>query len=641
MTVRRNLLGRLAAVAAVGVTLGTAAMTVGAASASASGTTPSINNSTASSGRFNPSTVQAIRSAGSDTTFYMMQSISDLYNQAALYGCTLASDDETCTTADDANTDDTDNWSRTEVQTGIDAIGSSAGLSMLCGYSVSGNSTYVPAEMRVDFARSSTNPTAKAGNPCTGTSGLTGMAYATDGVPAVDFPTLNPAIYGATVKCVSAFLATCAANAANDGWNASTQTVELGPVAAGWLPGDNPAGPYSGTAFTNLPNNDQTANTSSTAYRIWCGGANKITDWGQLTDLTSGQAVGSGTPIGVPIQVWGVNPGSGTLSVFNGWVATGAVAPDAGCAKNATTPTNGAPGVGNASDVALENNSAQLATLAGDDSGVTTIPGFTPPETYGSGIAGEAAEVSASLYYMSYGVANANNYASSTVITVPGSPSGTKCQSATTSINGVAVPDCASYAASLLSENNISPSPLAMTTTIKSRQYPTQRFLYNAYLSTTVRASTASFLNWICDDNDVFQKATDNNTGQNYDSELSYIIDNEYGFQRIADNTPSSNVGYNQCNLISSVSTKVDPSSQEMIQGQFALGSTTVTLNTSVTTPYGIGASADQPISGAGIPAGTYIVSDNSGVLTLSQATTSSSAGEPLYVTGALQYNQE
>jgi hypothetical protein len=80
--------------------------------------------------------------------------------------------------------------------------------------------------------------------------------------------------------------------------------------------------------------------------------------------------------------------------------------------------------------------------------------------------------------------------------------------------------------------------------------YPTARSLYNIYRTSTVRASTADFLNWICDSNNVFQKGVDLSTGKNYDQEITTAIQTTYGFIRLTDATASPN---NSCQLITSV----------------------------------------------------------------------------------------
>jgi len=148
--------------------------------------------------------VEGIRSAGSDTTLFVMQKIGDLYTGAGLYGCTLnssagqplynSSDPASATTNEEyycadasgggtaniSTTDVNDNWDRTEVTEGVDDIGSSPGQSQLCA----ALSTPLP----VDFARSAK----PAGTACA-TLGAAG--YAKDGIPIMDYP-VNPNLYG-------------------------------------------------------------------------------------------------------------------------------------------------------------------------------------------------------------------------------------------------------------------------------------------------------------------------------------------------------------------------------------------------------------------------------------------------------------
>ena len=82
---RRTLRGRLATVAVAGAAALAAAGTVGAGVASAGTNSvgpPSFNTTQASA---------SIRGSGSDTTFFLMQKISDFYTAAGLYGCQLVS----------------------------------------------------------------------------------------------------------------------------------------------------------------------------------------------------------------------------------------------------------------------------------------------------------------------------------------------------------------------------------------------------------------------------------------------------------------------------------------------------------------------------------------------------------------------
>jgi len=85
------------------------------------------------------------RAAGSDTTFYMMQQLSDEYNQAGLYGCTLVGSgtgqnafcDHTTGGAPNfsntTTTDTTDNFDSSEALMGENDIGSGNGQQQRCG----------------------------------------------------------------------------------------------------------------------------------------------------------------------------------------------------------------------------------------------------------------------------------------------------------------------------------------------------------------------------------------------------------------------------------------------------------------------------------------------------------------------------
>ena len=217
--------------------------------------------------------VEGIRSAGSDTTLFLMQRIGDLYTGAGLYGCTLnsgagqtlynSSDPASATTNEEyyceansniSTTDTNDNWDRTEVTEGVDDIGSSAGQNQIC------NALSTP--LPVDFARSAK----PIGSAC---STLAELGFGKDGVPIIAYP-VNPSTFGTSTT------------APYSGINGGV----VGPVARGWLPGDPTGGPYSGTTLTSISNADNGGGAASTAYRVWCAtGSSRITDWGQLTNL--------------------------------------------------------------------------------------------------------------------------------------------------------------------------------------------------------------------------------------------------------------------------------------------------------------------------------------------------------------------
>jgi hypothetical protein len=483
---RKKLGRRLAVAGSAGIAVLIAATGVGMGTASAATADPP-GGSTPVAPSFLNGKVSAIRGSGSDTTFFMMQKIGDLYTGAGLYGCTLNNGGESTlynptflpsTTANqqsfcqaNANTDTTDttdNWDRTEVSEGVDDVGSGAGQAQLCG------TTNSP--LAVDFARSSK----PAGTAC---STLATTGYAKDGVPAVDAPSINPSTFG-TVPSSSPY--------------ASVNGGVIGPVAAGWLPGDPVNGPYTGTPFTNVANNDNGGGAASTAYRLWCAtDSSRITDWGQLTNLKNGQTVGNGTPIGIPIRILGVNPASGTVATFAGFAESGVSG--GGCASNTNTnaaadPNSATAPSPNSPHVALENNASQIGDFAAKD-----FPGDLPDQ---------AVEAATSLYYESNGVLNTVPYSASVPI-------------GTTS--------------SAVSKINLN-GKAASTGFIFSNAYPTARTLYNIYRTDTVRASTAGFLNWICDSQTAIQKGKDNSTGLNFDTELTTLI-GSFGFTRLTDTT--------------------------------------------------------------------------------------------------------
>lgn len=632
---------RLAGAATVGAAVLAAVLTVA----------PAANAATVPSGspRWFIGHVEQVRNAGSDTTFFVMQKLSDYYNQAALYGCNLQADNATCNTSGDIPTTNTsDNYDRVELTEGIDAVGSGAGMNQLCGLSA------VPTGWNVDFARSSKAPT--------GCTDLVGMGFAKDGVPAVDFPGVNPSTWGTA----SAF------SGVNSG--------NIGPVAAGWEPGNPTNGTAnSGVPFVNLTKTDSGGGSNSVAYRIYCAtDSSRITDWGQLTNLsqtaqitsvnvtdgsptatvssggfgsaaandvvwdgiaggnsniplgqnyvqsvsgntltlaypyedgsfdgaaatdvlTFRQPVGSGTSIGLPINVIGVNPSSGTNSTFTTFV-TGT----SSTACNSNINTQGSVQINGVSQsVSVVSGSPTMTISSGTFPG-TIVPGMVisavgvnngpPPTTvvsnngttltmsenasaskgpeaagftsghialennaaqigdflssdYPGNFPNQAVGLATSLYYMSNGVYTTSKFSRSVQIgalngsgqCVGGPPSG-----------------CQNYSAILVAEESRQPGVSDQYVATSSNDilegtYPTARILYNVYRTGTLRASTAGVLDWICQtngDSTGINKGKDLSTGQNYDSEITNAINTQFGFFRLTDKSTAPN---NVCNLI-------------------------------------------------------------------------------------------
>lgn len=509
--------------------------------------------------------VESDRGSGSDTTFFLMQQISNLYNQAGLYGCKLSIDDATCldnTTPfnatndpdNPATTDYTDNYDRTEEVQGVDEVGSGAGQAQLCQNNQGSNNAALPSGFSIDYARSSSGISGKQNAACVASEKED--FFAADAVALLDWSNINPSTFDA------------ADGPANVAPYSSVNGGAIGDVAAGWLPGDsltcnttttgafgaqqNGVNDCSGYPFMDLDNGNFAyasggegsgspsgdgnagAGSASLAHAIWCSGT--VNNWGQLTNIgpfTNGvpsKAVGSGTAIaGLPINLIGVNASSGTEGVWNTWTAGG----DTGCTTANTQDTK----VGTDEHIALENNASQLDDFATTD--------YTPTNQGTNSITDQAVELATALYYVSYGVYKSNPWEKSVILTVGGA----KYNSLAAAHSTGAV--LASFPGQLVSLN----TQFESTQNILGQTFPTARELGNIYLSTAlsglpgtgVRASTAGFLNWICDSNSSFTKGVDLSNGKNYDSELTTLINNTYGFFRLDD------VNSSVCPMITSV----------------------------------------------------------------------------------------
>jgi hypothetical protein len=575
----RKLRSRIAAASSLGVAVmavallgavGTAsALTVPPFPAAYSGSTVITPGQTQQFGTYpnwlpqNESVSNVDHSEGSDTTLFMMQSISNLYSQAGLnpFSCTLIKTQTgSCETPAQAggNPDATqadlfDNFASTEELQGTNFVGSGNGIAELCS-----SGPNPPTGTTVDYARSS-----KPGAGTTCGSGVTAQTgYAKDSVIPVDFPTVDPQAYMSTGDQAPGyaglpFISYCQTSTA-PGCSSVGQTLNtnfpsggIGPVAAGWLPGDTftcgQTSSCSGTPFTNLSNTVDPSSggtgATSVAYRLFCqhGSSStpyqsQIMDWGNLTNLSAAnnggtaQQIGDGAPIGVPIRVIGVNTGSGTTSTFysfaqsgisGGANCTGSVplGSSAGVDANAASGQNpqASQGVAGNLEISLENDANQVGDFANAD-------WANQPSTPTNGdAADQAIDIATSLYFEGLGVYSTNTNAQTTSIEVPG-----------TSTSGL-VPSGqpSSFVASQMKANNVKAS---LTNELQNGN-AMARTLFNIYRTDSIKASTAGFLNFICDDNSSFQKGIDRVNGGNFDTDLTNIIGGQYGFQRLTDST--------------------------------------------------------------------------------------------------------
>src|ERR1700733_882242 len=637
--------------AAVGAAALSATLIVGAgvASAASAPSDPS-GGATPVPPHFYNGNVEGIRDAGSDTTFFLTQRIGDLYTGAGLYGCpphttagqTLYNSGESSTTSNEefycqagqniSTTDVNDNWDRTEVTEGVDDIGSTAGQSQICG------ATDTP--LNVDFVRSAK----PVGTAC---STLAEAGFAKDGVPVLAYP-INPNVYGTST--------TSPYSALNGG--------VVGPVALGWLPGDNPSGPYSGTRLNSIANNDNGGGASSTAYRIWCAtNATRITDWGSLTNLgpsivipnasvtsgsttvtltaapfssvAAGQSItGADIPSGTTIS--SVGGTSLTLSA----AATGTDANDNPKVNIGTTLAegNGAPigipirvmGVNTSSGTestfasyALSGQTTGNCTSsmngndASDpnpvtDTGTNTTPHvalennsdqldqFAITDFPSPDYVDQAIEVATTLYIESNGVYNTNPYAAASTI------------------------DGTSYSGIKLNENGFAPS----TANDLTNKYGTARTLFNIYNTNTVKASVGGFLNWICDSNTNFSKGLDNTTGLNFDSELTTTISTVFGFPRLTDETAAPVIGTPPDNLAAPNNTCAASLAVNTTSGSNQITLASGNFPVDIVNAGGLVGGGSVGVSSANSPAGTTVVSGaGTSTLTLSNTATATGTG--------------
>jgi hypothetical protein len=575
----------------------------------------------------NQSVSNVDHSEGSDTTLYMMQSISNLYAQAGInpFSCTLSStDNSSCssTSGNAAQADLTDNYASTEELQGINDVGSSNGIAELCG-----SGPNPPSGTTVDYARSS-RPTG-LGTTCSG--GTVGeLGYAKDAVVPLDFQTIDPEAYQSTGDEAPgyvghSFISYCQ-TATQPGCTTVGQTLTttfpstgIGPVAAGWEPGNSftctptavtslqgTANYCSGTPFTSLTNTPDVNSgndASSVAYRLFCQNGtsatpyeSQILDWGNLTNLSAaangGTAVapGDGAPIGVPVRIIGVNSGSGTTSTFYSFAQSGyssgancsgatPLGASSGVDANAASGQNpqinqGLTGPANGAnlEIAVENDANQIGDFANAD-WATSSDGDA---------ADQAIDIATSLYFESLGVYSTNANAQVASVEIPSTATTGMIPSGQPGTFLAAQMDADGQKASLTDE--------------LTNSYAMSRTLFNVYNTNGIRASTGGFFNWLCDSNNAFQKGTDHVSGGDFDTNLTNLILGQYGFQRLSDSTPELAVA-NQEVVADGITGNVNGScaANLTVASTGGVGSDTINLSAAPPQPVQVGWQAYVP----------------------------------------------
>jgi len=561
---------------------------------------------------------------GSDTTLYVMQSISDLYALGGLFpfSCQPTTNNQDCLTPannsgnnpNNTQSDVTDNFAATEELQGINDVGSGNGQGELCG------TIGTPVNTTVDYSRSS-KPFGVAG--CAGQQ----LGYAKDSVPAVDFQSIDPQEYGAA----SGYIGTSFPSYDyNTGSTVMTPFPSggIGPVAAGWEPGDafncvpktsggSPA--CSGTPFSDVDNTPTPGSglggASSLAYRLWCqhgssatAGESQITDWGQLTNLTGIEVPGQGAPIGVPIRIIGVNAGSGTAATFNNFAKSGIGSGNCTATSNfnenaasgANPQVGQGPGPGNL-EIALENDANQIGDFAGADWPATDA-------------ADQAVDIATSLYYMGLGAYDSNPNASI----------------ANLEVNAGVVPagDPSTFTESLLFGNGVQPT-IAHE---RNNSFPTSRTLFNIFRTDKVRASVGGFLNWLCDSNSGGQiaKGTNHVDGGNFDTDLTNIINGQFGFSRNTDATPELSASQQlTANGVTNPNGSCE-ATQSVASGGITNGNATITVTAAVPSTVQVGWTVTIPAGfSSALPASTTVASVSGSTITLNNAPVAGTGSNP------------
>ena len=320
---------------------------------------------------------------------------------------------------------------------------------------------------------------------------------------------------------------------------------------------------------------------------------------------------GDGTPIGVPVRIIAINNGSGTVSTFYNFAQSGIGTPAAGepstdCAGGSGSVSSNDVDVNAASgpdpdanqgppgtnfvqnpEVSLENDANQIGDFANAN--------------WPNDPADEATDIATSLYSMSFGVFGVNPNASTATIESGTIPAG----------------DPSSFTAKPMNANGVTNN----TARERANTFPMSRTLFNIYRTDSVNASTAGFLDWLCDSNSSIKKGTDHVDGGNFDADLTNTINATYGFSRVNDltqevatTTPADNVSAGGVDATCDAHLSI-------AAGGITAGSTTVTLSAAAPSTVAAGWAVQVAQgSNVSIPAGDTIQSVSGTTVTLTAA---------------------
>jgi ABC-type phosphate transport system substrate-binding protein len=549
----RKFSNRARAVVAAGAMLsGLIGTAVVAPAASATLQFPSFTFSLAAEGaqptapRFYEGFSNTINVAGSETAEYALEQVGALYNNAGIFGCNQNSDKRTCASTDILpSTDVYDNFDH-DVVSNAQAVGSAAGVQQLC---TAGADGYEPSEPSPIPA---TWPYYEYPTPEQANEGA-------DGIP-IDLVRASASEADLTAHGVSVCADLQQQAIAAD----AVVGIDFRPqgTTAGQLPDGTPVEEVAPATPIDFSNVGGAGSTTDTAYRVFCDPATDplaITTWDQLY---AAENIPNPPSPDQPLVLWGPKNNSGTGATWYTFAGCGTgtgripsnhlvtendaqqvgqyAAQDSSETVQEMNPSTctGTPVVCGTTNVTIDNCDG-----SGVGSGLgTSSYGNTPQSPYSSNEQCVAQEVADSLFFMSYGYYFSHPFTAA--VAVPTEAQGTSPSYIDLTIGSASgdlyeVGGSASTVGGATVNSTDLGQPGTGGVTGDPRATPgsgvlTGRDLWLDYLVDHVRASTAAFVNWVCDYSDyISPKGADLTTGQPIDNEITSDL-GAWGWNRLS-----------------------------------------------------------------------------------------------------------
>jgi hypothetical protein len=162
----------------------------------------------------------------------------------------------------------------------------------------------------------------------------------------------------------------------------------------------------------------------------------------------------------------------------------------------------------------------------------------------------------------------------------------------------------------------------------RNNSYPTSRTLFNIFRTDKVRASTAGFLNWMCDSNTAIAKGTNHVDGGNFDADLTTIINGQFGFSRNTDTTPELSATQQLTNNGVTNPNGSCAATQTIASGGITNGNATITVTAAVPSAVQVGWTVTIPAGfSSALPASTTVASVSGSTITLNNAPVAGTGG--------------